>query len=59
VRVYLVDDKGARTLIREEKDTHVVLLEGGFRGKVQVSVTPGCGECCGPEYFSETFTVED
>jgi hypothetical protein len=59
VRLYAVDDHGSLALLREEKDTRLLLLDPGFRGKVRVSVTPGTGNISGPEYFSDTVAIED
>ncbi|HJT75792.1 MAG TPA: hypothetical protein VJ739_01185, partial [Gemmataceae bacterium] len=59
VRLYRVDEGGALTLLREEKDVRVLLLERGFRGKVRVSVTPGAGTFPGPEYFSAPVVLGD
>jgi hypothetical protein len=59
VRLFGVDPKGSLTLLRQENDTLVVLLEPDFRGRVQVSVTPGAAGLSGQEYFSDIVSVGD
>jgi hypothetical protein len=57
IRLYEIDPQGTRTLLREEKDIRVLLLEPEFKGQVRVSVTPGSRNSTGPEYFSDEVSV--